>query len=289
MYRAEKERNLQRAAKTGSLTLEQLHPQDGGLLSARTSAHPLMPTSAVLSKCCCDTLEKLSTEKVTVRVLRAGVGGAITESGCAAGCRFQRHRDGLQRPSRRNTAAAAEQEKWTFGFTRSSTRWSTKSRRRCAGPSCACLQGGLRKARRKFARPSRRRRSAPWREVWPWMAASPAMRMCAYLRDRRRRPYRQGRPACAVSKTSVSEVRSGTECGTDAEISTTRGILRHHRGLGAPGRSSLQSRWTAVVVESSPGGVAHGACALPQRRSGHVVKSLFYRLRLFFNVSVSGT
>jgi translation initiation factor IF-2 len=108
MYRAEKERNLQ-LAKTGRLTLEQLHRK---MAAGEVHELPLILKADVSgsAEVLRDTLEKLSTEKVTVRVLRAGV-GAINESDVLLAAASNAIVMGFNVRPERNAAAAAEQEK----------------------------------------------------------------------------------------------------------------------------------------------------------------------------------
>jgi translation initiation factor IF-2 len=108
MYRAEKERNLQ-LAKTGRLTLEQLHRK---MAAGEVHELPIILKADVSgsAEVLRDTLEKLSTEKVTVRVLRAGV-GAINESDVLLAAASNAIVLGFNVRPERNAAAAAEQEK----------------------------------------------------------------------------------------------------------------------------------------------------------------------------------
>jgi translation initiation factor IF-2 len=108
LYRAEKER-AQSLAKTGRLTLEQLHQQ---MAAGEIKELPLILKADVSgsSEVLRDTLEKLSTDKVTVRVLRAGV-GAINESDVLLAAASNAIVIGFNVRPERNAAAAAEQEK----------------------------------------------------------------------------------------------------------------------------------------------------------------------------------
>jgi len=108
LYRAEKERAVQ-LAKTGRVTLEQFQKQMAAgevkelniILKADVSG-----SSEVLR----DTLEKLSTDKVTVRVIRAGI-GAINESDVQLAAASNAVIIGFSVRPERNAASAAEQEK----------------------------------------------------------------------------------------------------------------------------------------------------------------------------------
>jgi translation initiation factor IF-2 len=108
LYRAEKERAVQ-LAKTGRLTLEQLHNK---MAAGEVHELPLILKADVSgsAEVLRDTLEKLSTEKVTVRVLRAGV-GAINESDVLLAAASNAIVLGFNVRPERNAAAAAEQEK----------------------------------------------------------------------------------------------------------------------------------------------------------------------------------
>ncbi len=108
LYRAEKERAAQ-LAKTGRLTLEQLHRK---MAAGEVHELPLILKADVSgsAEVLRDTLERLSTEKVTVRVLRAGV-GAINESDVLLAAASNAVVLGFNVKPERNAAAAAEQEK----------------------------------------------------------------------------------------------------------------------------------------------------------------------------------
>jgi translation initiation factor IF-2 len=108
LYRAEKERAVQ-LAKTGRLTLEQLHRK---MAAGEVHELPLILKADVSgsAEVLRDTLEKLSTDKVTVRVLRSGV-GAINESDVLLAAASNAIVLGFNVRPERNAAAAAEQEK----------------------------------------------------------------------------------------------------------------------------------------------------------------------------------
>jgi len=108
LYRAEKERAVQ-LAKTGRLTLEQLHRK---MAAGEVHELPLILKADVSgsAEVLRDTLEKLSTDKVTVRVLRAGV-GAINESDVLLAAASNAIVLGFNVRPERNAAAAADQEK----------------------------------------------------------------------------------------------------------------------------------------------------------------------------------
>jgi len=108
LYRAEKERAVQ-LAKTGRLTLDQLHRK---MAEGEVHELPLILKADVSgsAEVLRDTLEKLSTDKVTVRVLRAGV-GAINESDVLLAAASNAIVLGFNVRPERNAAAAAEQEK----------------------------------------------------------------------------------------------------------------------------------------------------------------------------------
>ncbi len=108
LYRAEKERAVS-LAKTGRLTLEQLHQQ---MAAGEIKELPLILKADVSgsAEVLRDTLEKLSTDKVTVRVLRAGV-GAINESDVLLAAASNAIVLGFNVRPERNAAAAADQEK----------------------------------------------------------------------------------------------------------------------------------------------------------------------------------
>jgi translation initiation factor IF-2 len=108
LYRAEKERAAS-LAKTGRITLEQFHKQ---MAAGEVKELPIILKADVSgsAEVLRDTLEKLSNDKVTIRVIHAGV-GAINESDVALGAASNAIIIGFSVRPERNAAAAAEQEK----------------------------------------------------------------------------------------------------------------------------------------------------------------------------------
>ncbi len=108
MYRAEKDRAAS-LAKTGRITLEQFHKK---MAAGEVKELPIILKADVggSSEVLRDTLEKLSTDKVTIRVLRAGV-GAINESDVDLAVASEAIIVGFNVRPERNAAAAAEREK----------------------------------------------------------------------------------------------------------------------------------------------------------------------------------
>ncbi|HTA46525.1 MAG TPA: translation initiation factor IF-2 [Bryobacteraceae bacterium] len=108
MYRAEKERALA-LAKTGRITLEQFHKQ---MAAGEIKELPIILKTDVSgsAEVLRDTLEKLSTDKVTIRVIHSGV-GAINESDVQLAAASNAIVIGFSVRPERNAAAAAEQEK----------------------------------------------------------------------------------------------------------------------------------------------------------------------------------
>lgn len=107
-YRAEKER-LAGLAKSSRMTLEQMQKQiaSGDVKELFIVLKADVSGSAEVLK---DTLERLSTDKVTVRVLRSGV-GAINESDVQLAAASNAIIIGFNVRPERGAAAAAEQEK----------------------------------------------------------------------------------------------------------------------------------------------------------------------------------
>ncbi len=107
LYRAEKERAAQ-LAKTGRLTLEQLHKK---MAAGEIKELPIILKADVggSAEVLRDTLEKLSTDKVTVRVLRAGV-GSINESDVDLAIASEAIIIGFNVRPERNATATAERE-----------------------------------------------------------------------------------------------------------------------------------------------------------------------------------
>ncbi len=108
LYRAEKERALA-LAKTGRITLEQFHKQ---MAAGEIKELPIILKADVSgsAEVLRDTLEKLSTDKVSIRVIHAGV-GAINESDVQLAAASNAIIIGFSVRPERNAAAAAEQEK----------------------------------------------------------------------------------------------------------------------------------------------------------------------------------
>ena len=108
IYRAEKERAVT-LAKTGRITLEQFHKQ---MAAGEVKELPIILKADVSgsAEVLRDTLEKLSNEKVSIRVIHSGV-GAINESDVQLAAASNAIIIGFSVRPERNAAAAAEQEK----------------------------------------------------------------------------------------------------------------------------------------------------------------------------------
>jgi translation initiation factor IF-2 len=108
LYRAEKERATQ-LAKTGRITLEQLQKK---MAAGEVQELPIILKADVSgsAEVLRDTLERLSTNKVTIRVIRSGV-GAINESDVQLAAASNAIIIGFSVRPERNASAAAEQEK----------------------------------------------------------------------------------------------------------------------------------------------------------------------------------
>ncbi len=108
IYRADKERAIQ-LAKTGRITLEQFHKQ---MAAGEVKELPIILKADVSgsAEVLRDTLERLSTDKVAIRVIHSGV-GAINESDVQLAAASNAIVIGFSVRPERNAAAAAEQEK----------------------------------------------------------------------------------------------------------------------------------------------------------------------------------
>ena len=165
-------------------------------------------TAEVLS----DTLQQLSTDKVRVRVLRAGV-GAITEDDVLLASASEAHDHRLQVQAGTKCASTSRAAEGRH----SAPQHHLRADRRSA--SCAMTglldpvyQGDHPRATPKFARPSRSARSEPWP-----VATSP---MASIRRDSQIRVLRDGDvihtgkiEALKRFKNDASEVKNGLECG----------------------------------------------------------------------------
>ena len=107
MYRADKERAVA-LAKTGRLTLEQLHKK---MAAGEVRELPIILKADVggSAEVLRDTLERLSTDKVTIRVIHSGV-GAINESDVDLAAASNAIVVGFNVRPERNASATAEQE-----------------------------------------------------------------------------------------------------------------------------------------------------------------------------------
>jgi translation initiation factor IF-2 len=107
MYRADKERTAN-LAKTGRITLEQFHKK---MAAGEVEELPIILKTDVggSAEVLRDTLEKLSSDKVLIRVIRSGV-GAISESDVQLAAASNAIIVGFNVRPERNAAAAAEQE-----------------------------------------------------------------------------------------------------------------------------------------------------------------------------------
>ena len=136
-YRQEKLRDIA-LAKTSRLTLDQLHKQ---LTEGEIKEVPLILKCDVQGsqEALTDMLNKLSTDKVKVRVLHSSV-GVITETDVLLAAASSAIIIGFN-------VRSGKQPNWRiarrliFGFTRSSTTWLTRSNARCR----ACLNRSSRK------------------------------------------------------------------------------------------------------------------------------------------------
>jgi translation initiation factor IF-2 len=108
MYREAKARELA-MAKTGRITLEQFHKQ---MAAGEVKELPVILKADVggSAEVLSDTLQKLSTEKIRVRVLHSGV-GAINESDVLLASASNAIIIGFNVRPERNAANLAEQEK----------------------------------------------------------------------------------------------------------------------------------------------------------------------------------
>ncbi len=108
LYRAEKERAAS-LAKTGRITLEQFHQK---MASGEIKELPIILKADVggSAEVLRDTLERLSNDKVSIRVLRAGV-GAINESDVDLAVASNAIVIGFNVRPERNAVATAEREK----------------------------------------------------------------------------------------------------------------------------------------------------------------------------------
>ena len=108
IYRADKERAIQ-LAKTGRITLEQFHKQ---MAAGEVKELPIILKADVSgsAEVLRDTLERLSTDKVMIRVIHSGV-GAINESDVQLAAASNAIVIGFSVRPERNAAAAADQEK----------------------------------------------------------------------------------------------------------------------------------------------------------------------------------
>ena len=119
MFREAKAREVA-MAKTSRITLDTLHDQLQGRRDQGTQHHPQGRRGRHGGGAVATRLQKLSNDKVPIRVLHAGV-GAINEDRRPAGFGLEAIIIGFNVRPERNAAALAEQRRWTSACTRSFT------------------------------------------------------------------------------------------------------------------------------------------------------------------------
>ncbi len=125
IYRESKAREAA-MSKNSRITLEQLHEQ---LKEGETKELNIILKTDVggTAEVLTDTLQKLSNDKVKIRVLHSGV-GAITETDVLLASASERHHRGLQRAAGTERAGHwRTRKRWISGCIRSSMSWPTRS------------------------------------------------------------------------------------------------------------------------------------------------------------------
>ena len=273
IYRAEKERAVQ-LAKTGRITLEQFHKQ---MAAGEVKELPIILKADVSgsAEVLRDTLEKLSTDKVTIRVIRSGV-GAINESDVQLAAASNAIIIGFSVRPERNAAAAAEQEKVDIRLHTIIYEVVDEMKKAMAGLLAPVFKEVY---RGKAGDP----RGLPGFEGghgcrlyghgWPDHARFADADCCAT----NRRPYRQNRFAAPIQRRCQRSPR-GHGMRYHARQFQRREAGRHHRGVrDAEGchRSGCSDGEIAVGVLTLELRIEQ-AHSLKEKR--HVVKSLKERL-----------
>ena len=201
-------------AKSSRLTLEQLHKQ---MEAGEVKELPIILKTDVggSAEVLTETLQKLSNDKVEVRVLHSGV-GAINESRRAAGLGVERHRHRLQRAAGAQRGRAGRAGKGGHPPAHDHLQPDRRDQEGHDRPAGAGLQGSLQGQGRSARHLPHYARSATWPAAWCWMAPSRATAKCALLRDNVV-VYTGKVGSLRRFKDDVSEVRSGMECGITLE------------------------------------------------------------------------
>ena len=210
MYREAKARDVA-LAKNKRMTLEQLQKQmaQGEVKDLNLILKADVGGSAEVLR---DTLEKLSTDKVRVRVLLSGV-GAINESDVDLAAASERHRHRLQREARPRGRRRSGARTGGYPPALDHLQPDGRDQEGHGRPAGSDVYRKSTAARRKCARRSRFRKSARWRAAWLRMATSTAIAWSSIMRDGVVVHDRPRSARCKRFKDDVSEVRNGMECG----------------------------------------------------------------------------
>ena len=235
-------------AKTSRLTLEQLHKQ---MEAGEVKELPIIIKTDVggSAEVLTETLQKLSNEKVKMRVIHSGV-GAINESDVLLASASNAIIIGFNVRPERNAAALAEQEKVDVRLHTIIYNLDRRDQARHDRPAGAGLQGSLQgqgRGARDVPHHQGRQRGRLHGAGWHHHARQPKSGCCAttwwFI------PARSAR--CAASRTTSSEVKTGYGVRHHARELRRRQAGRHHRGLrhgarGAP-KSSPERPWPRSV------------------------------------------
>ena len=284
MYRESKARDVA-MSKTGRITLEQLHEQlkEGEVKELNIILKTdVSGTAEVLT----DMMQKLSNDKVRIRVLHSGV-GAINETDVLLASTSNAIIVGFNVRPERNASRAGRAGKGRHPPAHHHLRADRRAEARHDRHAGAGLQRGV-------SGPRRGARSVPHQQG----------RQCGRLHGDRR-PHHGATAKCACCATTwwssparsnrckrfkndASEVKSGFECGITLRNFADVKPRRHHRSLRHRARRR-GGRWRDTVMPTV--GVLtlelhlDGAHSLKDKR--HTVKSLKDRLRSKFNVAVA--
>ena len=272
-------------AKTGRITLEQFHKQ---MAAGEVKELPIILKADVSgsAEVLRDTLEKLSTDKVTIRVIHSGV-GAINESDVQLAAASNAIIIGFSVRPERNAAAAAEQEKVDIRLHTIIYEVVDEMKKAMAGPARSGFQGSLPgqsgnpRGLPGFEGRHRRRLPGHGRPDHARFAGAHSARQ-------HRRSHRQNRLAAPVQgRCQRSPRRHGVrhharEFHRCANRATS---LRRSPCRGLPTKRRNGRHVMAVIgVLTLELRIEH-AHSLKEKR--HVVKGLKDRLRRKFNVSVA--
>ena len=233
-------------AKSSRLTLEQLHKQ---MQAGEVKELPIIIKADVggSAEVLSETLQKLSNDKVKVRVIHSGV-GAINESDVLLASASNAIIIGFNVRPERKAEALAEQEKVDIRLHTIIYNLTDEIKKAMTRPAGAGVQGSLPGQGAKCARRSASPRSGSVAGCQVIDGSITSKSEVRLLRDNI--VVHTGKiGSLRRFKDDVSEVKSGMECGITLENYSRREAGRHHRGVrhGAGRDRSIRVRWRRLA------------------------------------------